>query len=208
MTVDGLINPDVEAAREVVVLVARTGRRDPLEQRLEVAQQERLVFVDREAERRVQRLQMHAAVAQSGALHLVPDAIGDVDELCGVRGGELETVGRHRAASRDCWSRTRVAGAGCSDAAADDTDSIALANATCTSSGALSASNREPRARHRSPINSVVGGAARLPRPCSRTPTSISAAARASRCCTSGANRWTWSRYARYVSDRPSDQRS
>src|SRR5690242_19009364 len=103
------------------------------------------------------RLQVDAAVAQARAPHLLPDLLGNVDELGRPAGRELEPVGGHLDAPSAPWRRWRVRGAGWSDAAAVETDSIARANATCTASGARSASRREPRARQRSPIKRVVG---------------------------------------------------
>ena len=61
--------------------VAQVVRGDPLQHRREVAQEQRLVLVDGQAEGRVQRLQVHAARREAGALHLLPDAVGEVDEL-------------------------------------------------------------------------------------------------------------------------------
>src|SRR6266480_1585393 len=186
VSVDGLVERDVEPALEVVVLVPGARRCQALEQALEVAQQQRLVFIDRAAEGRMQRLQIDAAGAQPGAAHLLLDPRSDVDELGGVRRLELQPVGAHLDTPRASCRSSRAEGAGDSEAAADESDSIARANATWTASGAWSARSREPRARHRSPIRSVVGGAARPPRPWSLTPTSISAAARASLGCVSG----------------------
>src|SRR5256886_13229507 len=45
VSVDRLVERDVEAASEVVVLVARAGRSQAFEQTLEIAQQQRLGFV-------------------------------------------------------------------------------------------------------------------------------------------------------------------
>ena len=194
MPVDRLVERDVEAACEVVVLVTGTRRRQALQQAFEVAQQQRLVLVDREAERGVQRLEVDAAVAQPRAAHLVPDAGGDVDELGGPGGRELEAVRAHAVAPRDSCSSCRAGAACTAEAAAEARDSIARAKATCTASGAWSASRREPLARHRSPISRVAGGAARPPRPCSLTPTSIRAAASASLGWVAGSKRRTESR--------------
>ncbi|TMB46389.1 MAG: hypothetical protein E6J53_05150 [Chloroflexi bacterium] len=49
VTVGGLADGDVEAPLEVVVLVAAARRGQPFEQALEVAEQERLIFVDGES---------------------------------------------------------------------------------------------------------------------------------------------------------------
>src|SRR5256885_8068112 len=178
VSVDRLVERDVEAACEVVVLVARAGRSEALEQTLEIAQQQRLVFVDRDPDGGVQRLQVDAAVAQAAPAYLVADTVRDVDELRGVHGGEFEPPVAQLAAPSDCWRSCRVAGAGWCAAAAAATTSIARAKATWTASGAWSASSREPRARPRSPVHRVVGAAAPPPRPCTRTPTPMRAAAR------------------------------
>src|SRR5437773_486849 len=135
VSVDGLVERDVEPALEVVMLVPGARRCQALEQAFEVAQQQRLVFVDGEAEGRVQRLQIDAAGAQPGAANLLLDALCDVDELGGVRGRELEPVGAHLDTPRASCRSSRAGGAGASEAAADESDSIARANATWTASG-------------------------------------------------------------------------
>ena len=81
VTIHRLVDRDVDAPREIVVRVAHVVRGDPLQHRREVAQQQRLVLVDGQAERGVQRLQVHAARREAGALHLLPDLVGEVDEL-------------------------------------------------------------------------------------------------------------------------------
>src|SRR5882762_10084512 len=180
MAVLWLVLRDVEPAREVVVLVARACRGKSLEQSLEVPKQQRLVLVDRDPERRVQRLNVDPPDPQPRLSDLVAQPVGDVDEFGRVLGLEAQALADHHLASKARRSSSRVWGAGRSEAAADDISSIARANATCTGCGAASASSRDERARQRSPINSVGGGAARPPRPWSRTPTSMSAAASAS----------------------------
>ena len=110
--VDRLVQGDVEAAREVVVLVPGPSRSQPLEQAFEVPKQKGLVFVDREAERGVQRLEMGAPGEQAGASHLVPDLGGDVDKLGGMPGREFEPCAAQRTAPSEACSSCRAAGAG------------------------------------------------------------------------------------------------
>ena len=100
--VDRLVQRDVDAAREIVVLVAGAGGRDALEHALEVAQQEGFVLVDGEPDRRVEGLEMDAAVAEPRTADLVADPGGEVDELGGTGGCELQPRGAHRVAPRDC----------------------------------------------------------------------------------------------------------
>src|SRR5258708_977152 len=197
MTVHRLVHGDVHAAREVVVLVARTRRGDPFEKALEVAEQQRLVFVDSEAERCVERLEMQAAHPHAGSTHLFTQAIRDVDEFGGPRGLEAKALADHQLASkaRSKSSRVRGAGAELSEAAAADSASMARANAICTRCGAAPASSREDRARHRSPIRRLGAAAAGAPRPWSRGPISIGPAAGANRGGASGPWGLTPSRY-------------
>src|SRR5256885_6359013 len=178
VSLDRLVERDGEAAWEVVVLVARAGRSEAFEQPLEFAQQQRLVFVDRDPAGGVQRLQVAAAVAQAAPAYLVADAVRDVDELGGVRAGEFEPAVAQLAAPSDCWRSSRVAGAGWCAAAAAATTSIARAKATWTASGAWSASRREPRARHKSPLHREVGAAGPPPRPPPRPPAPMRGRAR------------------------------
>ena len=93
--VDGLVERDVDPPREVVVLVARVAWREPLQQRVEVLEQQWLVFVDRQSQRRVQRLQMDAAGGQPAFPDLVADALAEVDELGRLRAFEVQTAGDH-----------------------------------------------------------------------------------------------------------------
>jgi len=70
------------------VLIARAFGSDAFEKTLEVAQQQRFVFVDRQAESRVQRLEMQAPHPHAGPTHFFAKAVGDVDEFSGPRGLE------------------------------------------------------------------------------------------------------------------------
>src|SRR5712664_1538811 len=207
VAVDRLVDRDLEASREVVVLVAGVAGREALEQLLEVAQEQRLVFVDGESERGVHRLQVDAAGPEARPAHFLADELGDVDEFGGVRRFESQPPGDHAVADKACTRSSRTGRLGLPDAAAVDSPSIALAKATCTACVALSASRREARARQRSPMSRVVAGAAWPPSPWRRIPTSISAAASASLGCISGSWSPTVSRYEQYVSDSPCSHR-
>src|SRR5258708_4325596 len=209
MTVHRLVHGDVHTAGEVVVLVACTRRGDPFEKTLKVAKQQRLVFVDSEAERCVERLEMQAAHPHARPAHLVAKTIGDVDEFSGARGLEAKPLADHQLASKARSRSSRVGGAGTElpEAAAADSASMARANAIWTLCGAAPASSREDRVRHRSPMRRPGAAAARAPRPWSRSPISISAAASASRGCASGSYVLTASWYERYASERPSSHK-
>src|SRR4029077_9327049 len=128
----------------------------------------------------VQRLQVDAAGTQARLPHFLTQKPGDVDEFGGVRRCKSQPPGDHAVAENARTSSSRTGRLGFPDAAAAETPSIALAKATCTACVALSASRRDARARQRSPMRSVVAGAACPPSPWSRIPTSISAAASAS----------------------------
>src|ERR1700687_5793557 len=135
---------------------------------------------------RGQRLQVDAAGPQARPVHLVAHHLGDVDEFGGVRRCEAQPPRDHAVAENACTRSSRTGRLGFPDAAAAETPSIALAKATCTAWGAVSARRREARARQRSPMSRVVAGAAWPPSPWRRIPTSISAAASASLGCISG----------------------
>src|SRR5258708_23738190 len=111
MTVHRLVHGDVHAGGEVVVLVARTRRGDPFEKALEVAEQQRLVFVDSEAERCVGRLEMQAPHPHTGSTHLLTKAIRDVDEFGSPRGLEAKALADPPRSSKARSKSSRTAGA-------------------------------------------------------------------------------------------------
>ena len=98
--VDRFVQRDLDAPRKVVVQIGRVLRSDALEHRLKVAQQQRLVLVDRESEGRVQRLQVDSSGDQAGAAHVFAQAIREVDELSGVRAVETKAAADHVSAQR------------------------------------------------------------------------------------------------------------
>src|SRR5207302_517085 len=108
VAVHRFVDRDLEAAREVVVLVAGVARREALEQMLEITKQQRLVLVDREAEGGMQRLQMNASGPQAGSHNLVADPLGEVDELGGVRSVEPQASRDHLPAANAWTSRSRT----------------------------------------------------------------------------------------------------
>src|SRR5437762_2264904 len=80
------VDRDVDAPLELVVLVVQVAGGDALQRRLQVPEQQRLPLVDGQAQRRVQRLQVEAAVVEAGRADLLLEAAGDVDELGRPRG--------------------------------------------------------------------------------------------------------------------------
>src|SRR6267142_6345347 len=126
---------------------------------------------------------MNPAGAQPRAAHLITELVGDVYELGGARGFEPEPLRDHRPASSAPTRSSRTGLPDPPDAAAADSSSIALANATWSDCDAVSARIRDARARHRAPISRGAAGAARPPNPWSRSPASIRAAASASFGC-------------------------
>ena len=76
VAVDGLILGDADPAGEIVVQVSRPPGRHPLQHGLEVVEQQRLVLIDRDPERRVERLQMDASVDEAGGRDLVLNLLG------------------------------------------------------------------------------------------------------------------------------------
>ena len=76
VSVDRLIDGDIEPAREIVVLVAGADGGDALEHGFEVAMQEQLVLVDAKSNRRVQGLQVHASCAQPSLHDALADPVG------------------------------------------------------------------------------------------------------------------------------------
>src|SRR6266699_6022944 len=98
--VDRFVQRDLDAPRKVVVQIGRVFRSDALEHRLKVAKQQRLVLVDRESEGCVQRLQVDSSCDQAGATHVFAQAVGEVDELSGVRAVETKADADHVSAQR------------------------------------------------------------------------------------------------------------
>lgn len=92
VSVDGLVERDVDTAREIVVLVGGVARSKALEHGLKVVQQQRLVLIDRDAERRMQRLQVDAASDEARAPHMLANLLRQIDELSPVRAFEPEAA--------------------------------------------------------------------------------------------------------------------
>src|ERR1700686_4178625 len=120
MAVDRFVQRDVGAASEIIVLVPGPDRGKALEQAFEIPDQQGLVLVDRKADGRMQRLQVHAADLQSGSTDLVAKPIGYVDKLGRVTGLEAKALDDHDLASKARSRSSRVCGAACSEAAAED----------------------------------------------------------------------------------------
>jgi hypothetical protein len=95
VTVDRLIERDLDSPGEIVVLVARALGRNILEQIREVAKESRFVLVDRETDSRVQRLHVHPADPQTGAPHFASELLCNVDELRCTRALEMQPLGDH-----------------------------------------------------------------------------------------------------------------
>ncbi len=98
VAVHRLVDSDLDTSREVVVLVPGFAGRETLEQVLKVAEQQGLVLVDGQADCGVQRLQMDPSRTEARLSHLIADAVGEVDELGGVRSVEPQAPRDHRAA--------------------------------------------------------------------------------------------------------------
>jgi len=85
VAVDRLVDRDLVSPREVVVLVSGITRSETLQEFLEIAKKQRLVLVDRETDRGVQRLHVDAPFSKTRLLHFIPQPLGQVDELGGAR---------------------------------------------------------------------------------------------------------------------------
>ncbi len=66
VAVDRLVQRDIDAPCEIIVLVARAYRREAFEHVAEVSKEQRLVFIDCEPESRVQGLQVQPPHAHAG----------------------------------------------------------------------------------------------------------------------------------------------